>query len=89
MKLDFTKIFPALIVLGVFLYFANTIYNFDSLNGRQFILNIIVAGTMVAIFGKVAGAIITVVLGLAGFIFVLRDKEDKEDKGKTIPTNRL
>ncbi|MCZ4244126.1 hypothetical protein [Pedobacter punctiformis] len=88
MKLDFTKIFPALIVLGIFLYFANMVYNFDNLSGRQFALAIIVAGTMVSIFGKVAGAIITALLGIAGFIFVLRDKGDN-NKEKTIPTKRL
>ncbi|MBO9152164.1 hypothetical protein ACFOTA_08095 [Chitinophaga sp. GCM10012297] len=82
------KISEALVILGVFGYLAWVMFHFDNLGGRQFFLVILIASVMISIFGKIAAAIITLVIGLAGFVFMLTGKDD-EDKPKIIKSKRV
>ncbi len=60
-----SRIFSALLVAAVFAYLAYSMYYFDQLSGRQFRIVILIAAFMTGIFGKIAAAVITAVLGLA------------------------
>ncbi len=82
------KIAEALLLLGVFGYLAYTMINFDHLGGRQFFFVILIASVMTSIFGKIAAAIITAVIGIAGCILLLVDKDD-EDDDKIIESKRV
>lgn len=83
------KILEALALLGAFGYLAYVMYNFDHLSGRQFRIVILIASVMTGIFGKVAAAVITAVIGVAGCIFLLADKDDDEDEDTIIKSKRV
>jgi hypothetical protein len=84
------KIFEALVMLGVCGYLAYIMLNFDDLSGRQFFFVILIASVMTGIFGKITAAVITAVIGIAGSIFLLADKDDEdEDKDEIIESRRI
>lgn len=82
------KIIEALLILGVFGYLAYVMINFDQLSGRQFFFVILIASVMISIFGKIAAAVITAVIGIAGCIFMLADRDD-DDRDKIIKPKRV
>ncbi|MGN7722434.1 hypothetical protein [Chitinophaga sp. 22620] len=82
------KIIEALLILGVFGYLAYVMINFDQLSGRQFFFVILIASVMISIFGKIAAAVITAVIGIAGCIFMLADRDD-DDQDKIVGSKRV
>lgn len=82
------KIIEALLILGVFGYLAYVMINFDQLSGRQFFFVILIASVMISIFGKIAAAVITAVIGIAGCIFMLADRDD-DDQDKIVRSKRV
>ncbi len=76
------------LILGVFGYLAYVMINFDQLSGRQFFFVILIASVMISIFGKIAAAVITAVIGIAGCIFMLADRDD-DDQDKIVRSKRV